>query len=580
MARELKGTVEIPPSLTVRQLAEILGISPIETIKQLMRNGVMASINQVIDYDTAAIVAVDLGFEPQLKAPKVGPGKGEVIESANLQPRPPVVTIMGHVDHGKTTLLDAIRQTNVAAKEAGGITQHIGAYQVEVNGRRITFLDTPGHEAFTAMRARGAQVTDIAVLVVAADDGVMPQTVEAINHARAAGVPIVVAINKIDKPEANPERVMRQLAELGLVPEAWGGDVICVPVSAKRRQGLDELLENILLVAEMAELKADPTQPASGAVLEAGIDKQRGPIATLLVQNGTLKVGDVLVVGETWGKVRALLNEWGKRLKKAEPATPVVVLGINGVPRAGDTFRVVSSEREARSILERLSREAAAARMVQRPSILTPEVEEGKVKEVSVVLKTDVQGSIDPIKSSIEKLSTDRIRLKVIHAAAGSITESDIMLALASKGIIVGFNTRVEPGARQLAEMEGVDIYLYDIIYKLVEGLGNALKGMVEPIYAEVTDGKAKVMAVFPAGGGLKRVAGVMVTDGRLALGAQAKVYRDGQVIADTRIKSLRRFKDSVNEVSAGMEAGVGLENFWNFQPGDIIEAYHRERVG
>jgi len=579
MARELKGKVEIPPSLTVRQLAEILGISPIETIKQLMRNGVMASINQVIDYDTAAVVAVDLGFEPQLKAPRVGAGKGELIESANLQPRPPVVTIMGHVDHGKTTLLDAIRQTNVAAKEVGGITQHIGAYQVEVDGRRITFLDTPGHEAFTAMRARGTQVTDIAVLVVAADDGVMPQTVEAINHARAAEVPIVVAINKIDKPEANPERVMRQLAELGLVPEAWGGDVICVPISAKRKQGIEELLENILVVAEMAELKADPSQPASGTVLEAGIDKQRGPVATLLVQNGTLKVGDVLVVGETWGKVRALLNEWGKRLRKAEPATPVVVLGINGVPRAGDPFRVVSSEREARSILDRMSREMAAARAAPRIPTLTPE-EEGRVKEVSVVLKTDVQGSIEPIKSSIEKLSTDRLRLKVIHAAAGSITESDILLALASKGIIIGFNTRVEPGARQLAESENVDIYLYDVIYKLIEGLSNALKGMVEPVYAEVTDGKAQVVAVFPAGGGLKKVAGVTVTEGKIALGAQARVYRNGEVITETRVKSLRRFKDAVNEVGAGMEAGIGLENFWNFQPGDIIETYHKERVG
>lgn len=576
---ERKGKVLIPPSLTVRQLAEILGVSPIETIKQLMRNGVMASINQVIDYDTAAIIATDFGYEPELKLPPK-PKEAIKIEGA-LQPRPPVITIMGHVDHGKTTLLDAIRKSNVAAKEVGAITQHIGAYQVEIDNRKITFLDTPGHEAFTAMRARGAQVTDIAVLVVAADDGVMPQTVEAINHARAAGVPIVVAINKIDKPEANPEKVKRQLADLGLIPEEWGGDTICVLVSAKRKQGINELLENLLLVADMAELKADPTQPASGAVIEARLDKTKGPVATLLVQNGTLKLGDTIVVGDTWGRIKAMFNDRGKPIKKAEPATPVEVLGLHSVPRAGDTFITVDNEHQAKALLERRRAEQEQLRQERKPIALTEigaKVEAGKVKELNIVLKTDVQGSIEPIKTSLERLSNEKIKVNVIHSASGTITESDVLLALASKGIIIGFTTTVEPGAKRLAESEGVEIRIYNIIYQLIEEVEKALKGLLEPVYIDVIDGQAKILATFPAGGGLKKVAGVLVTSGKITLGSSVRVYRNGSLVADTKVKSLRRFKDNVSEVPAGFECGVGLENFWDFQIGDILECYHKEK--
>lgn len=577
----MERKVLIPPSLTVKQLAELLGVSPIETIKQLMRNGVMASINQVIDYDTAAIVATDFGFEPQLRLPPK-PKEGVArAEGGALQPRPPVITIMGHVDHGKTTLLDAIRKSNIAAKEVGSITQHIGAYQVEIDERKITFLDTPGHEAFTAMRARGAQITDIAVLVVAADDGVMPQTVEAMNHAKAAGVPIVVAINKIDKPEANPERVKRQLADLGLIPEGWGGDTVCVPISAKRKQGIQELLDNLLLVADMAELKADPSQPASGAVVEARLDKTKGPVATLLIQNGTLKLGDTVVVGDTWGRIKAMFNDRGKPVKKAEPSTPVEVLGLNSVPQAGDTFITVEDEHHAKAILEKRKEEQEQRRRERKPVALTElaaKAEAGKVKELNIVLKTDVQGSIEPIKTSLEKLSNEKIKVDVIHSATGTITESDVLLALASKGIIIGFTTSVEPGAKRLAESEGVEIRIYNIIYQLIEDVEKALKGLLEPVYVDVLDGQAKVLATFPAGEGLKRVAGVMVTSGKIILGSSVRVYRNKEVVADTKVKSLRRFKEDVKEVPAGFECGVGLENFWEFQIGDILEFYHKER--
>lgn len=571
--------IELPASLTVRELAELLKTSPVEAIKQLMRSGIMASINQVIDYDTAAVVAADLGFEPREK-PEV---KQKVEVRGGLLPRPPVITILGHVDHGKTTLLDAIRQTDVASSEAGGITQRIGAYQVEVDGRKITFLDTPGHEAFTAMRARGAQATDIAVLVVAADDGVMPQTVEAINHARAANVPIVVAINKVDKPEANPEKVKRQLAEQGLLVEKWGGQVVCVEVSAKKRQGIEELLENLLLVADMQELKADPNRPAVGAVVEAGLDKTRGPIATLLVQNGTLRIGDAITVGDTWGRVKAMFNDKGKRVKETGPATPVSVLGLSSVPLAGEPFTTLPDERQARSFLQQRQQERQRALFQPKKAAslqdIYTKIKEGEVRELPVVLKTDVQGSIEPIRTSLEKLSSDKIRLRVIHAASGTITESDVLLALASKGIVIGFNTRPEPGARKLAETEGVEVRLYNIIYELVEAVERALQGMVEPTFVEVIDGRARVLDTFGAGSGLRKVAGVLVTEGKFALGSQVRVRRGTEVLHEGKVKSLRRFKDNVPEVAAGLEAGVGVEGFRDFQEGDILEVSHREKA-
>ena len=578
--QEKTKVVLLPRSVTVKELADLLSITPIAAIKQLMRNGVMATINQVLDYETAAVVATDLGFEAREK-PVV---KEKVDIGGGLVPRPPVITILGHVDHGKTSLLDAIRQTDVASAEAGGITQHIGAYQVELDGRKITFLDTPGHEAFTAMRARGAQVTDLAVLVVAADDGVMPQTVEAIDHARAANVPIMVAINKIDKPEANPEKVKRQLAELNLLCEEWGGDVVCVPVSAKKKQGIGDLLENLLLLADMRELKADPGRPGVGAVVEAGLDKSRGPLATLLVQNGSLKVGDVILVGDTWGRVKALFNDKGKRVKDAGPATPVSVLGLNAVPVAGDTFTTLPDERQARTLLEQRQQDKQRAALQPRKAVslgdILAQVKEGEVKELPIVLKTDVQGSIEPIRTSLEKLGTEKIKVRVIHSASGTITESDVLLALASKGIIIGFNSRPEPGARKLAETEGVEVRLYSIIYQLVEAVDKALLGMVEPTYADIIDGRGRVIAVFTAGKGTKKVAGVLMAEGKAAMGAQVRVLRGTEVLHESRVKSLRRFKDNVPEVGAGLETGVGVEGFWDFREGDVLEFYHRERVG
>jgi len=574
-----KKPVELPASLTVRELAELLKVSPVEAIKQLMRSGIMASINQVVDYDTAAVVASDLGFEPRLKTE----AKRKVEIKGGLTPRPPVITILGHVDHGKTTLLDAIRRTDVASTEAGGITQRIGAYQVEVEGRKITFLDTPGHEAFTAMRARGAQSTDIAVLVVAADDGVMPQTLEALDHARAANVPIVVAINKVDKPEANPERVKRQLAEHGLLVEKWGGQVVSVEVSAKKRQGIEELLENLLLVADVQELKADPSRPAVGAVVEAALDKTRGPIATLLVQNGTLKVGDVIAVGDTWGRIKAMFNDKGKRVKEAGPATPVSVLGLNAVALAGEPFTALPDDRQARSFLQQRQQERQSALLQPKKAASLQDIyakmKEGEVKELPVVLKTDVQGSIEPIRTSLEKLSSDKIRLRVIHAASGTITESDVLLALASRGIVIGFNIRPEPGAKKLAETDGVEIRLYNIIYELVEAVERALLGMVEPTFVEVIDGRSRVLATFGAGTGLRKVAGVLVTEGRMAMGAQVRVRRGTEVLHEGKIKSLRRFKDNVTEAGAGLEAGVGVEGIRDYQEGDILETYHREKA-
>jgi len=585
--------IEIPETLTVKQLADLLQVSAIDVIKRLMRNGIMANINQAVDYESAAAVAVDCGYEAHLK-PQVGRKSASLIreikkqqlqqakELGRLTPRPPVVTVMGHVNHGKTRLLDAIRQTNVMDTEAGGITQHIGAYQVEVDGEKITFLDTPGHEAFTAMRAHGAQVTDIAILVVAADDGVMPQTLEAIDHARAAGVPIVVTINKIDKPEANPELVKQQLADTGLLIEEWGGDTVCVSISAKEKIGISELLENLLVVAEMEELKADPSRPAAGVVLEAKLDKTKGPLATVLIHTGTLRLVDTIVVGDAWGRLKAMFNDSGKQVRRAGPSMPVEVLGLNGVPHEGDTLTVVAGERQARTLIEKRQSEVQQTSLAPKSvslGTLFEQVSTGQIKELNVILKTDVQGSIEPIRSSLEQLGTDEVKVRVIHSGSGNITETDVMLAIASKGLIIGFSTDSEPGARRLAELESVSIRYYDVIYNLVEDVGKALTGMLEPSQVEVIEGRAEVRAIFPAAKKIK-VAGVYVTEGKINRGASVRVLRQNEVVCESIVSSLKRFKDDVREVTAGYECGVGIQDFSEFEVGDILELFRIEEAG
>jgi translation initiation factor IF-2 len=585
--------MELPRSISVRQLAELLQVDSILVIKQLMRNGIMANINQIIGFDTASPIVSGFGFKPHLKPLKDQQMATAAEESkktkrrygkedANLLPRPPVVTVMGHVDHGKTKLLDAIRQTNVVESEAGGITQHIGAYQATVNGQKITFLDTPGHEAFTAMRAHGANITDVTILVVAADDGVMPQTIEAINHARAAGVPIVVAINKIDKENADPNRVKQQLAEAGLVVEEWGGDTVSVEISAKEKRGIEELLESVLLVAEMEELKANPNQAAAGVVIEAEKDKTMGPLATVLIQAGTLKEGDTVVVGGTWGRVRAMFNDVRKRIKKAEPSTPTEILGLNDVPQVGDNLAAVVDERHAQAVLARrraeMEQESARADRPVNLDNLYDQISTGKVKELNVILKTDVQGSIEPIRTSLERLGTEEVKVRIIHSAAGNINESDIMLAAASNGIIIGFNVTATEGGRRLASASGVSIHYYKVIYNLVDDVEKALKGMLEPTYVEVIDGRATVQAVFPAGKS-SRVAGVMVNEGKITRNASVRVRRGKQVMADATVSSLKRFKDDVREVAAGYECGVGIKDFNDFQVGDVLEFYRMERA-
>ncbi len=569
--------VELPPSITVRQLADVLKVEPTKIIKQLMRKGIMANINQSIDFNTASITAAEFGYAAKAaKERRASPSRKER-KKGKLSVRPPVVTVMGHVDHGKTTLLDVIRKTNVTAHEVGAITQHIGAYQALVDGRKITFLDTPGHEAFTVMRARGAQATDIVILVVAVDDGVMPQTVEAINHARAAKVPIVVAINKIDKSDANPERVKQQLADLGLVVEEWGGDTVCVPISAKQGQGISDLLENIFLVADILELKADPDSAAEGVIIEAKLDKTKGPLATLLVQKGTLRLGNVVVAGGAWGKIKAMFDDKGKQVHKAEPSTPVEILGLNEVAKSGDLFIVLPDEHEARSIVEK--QKYPRPRPTLSLSALSSQISDGQIKELNIVLKTDVEGSIEPIKTSVERLGTEKAKARVIHTASGSITESDVLLASASKGIIIGFNTPTSPGATQLANIEGVSIQQYDVIYKLIEDMDRTLKGMLEPTYAEVLSGRAEVRAIFPSSKSGK-IAGVYVMEGKIWRDAQVKILRQNKVICDSRVSSLKRFKEDAAEVSAGLECGLGIEGIVDFQIGDIIEFYRQERTG
>jgi translation initiation factor IF-2 len=574
--------VTLEGCLTVQELASKMGRQATEIIKKLIGLGIMAGLNDELDQETAALVASEFGVEVKLKVERSPTEIEEPEEDPSaLQARPPVVTVMGHVDHGKTSLLDAIRHTNVTAQEAGGITQHIGAYQVEVNGRKITFIDTPGHEAFTAMRARGAQVTDIAVLVVAADDGVMPQTVEAINHARAAGVPIVVAINKIDKPNANPERVKQQLAEHGLIPEEWGGDTVCVPVSALKKQGLENLLEMILLVADLQEIAADPARPAKGVVLEAALDRGRGPVATVLVQKGTLRVGDSFVVGNTYGRIRAMLDDQGRMVKEAPPSTPVRVVGLEEVPEAGDTLQVVLDEKTAREIAE--ARQAEWRRRLEQekpPALedLFKRIEGQEAKELNAIIKADVHGSVEAVRQALERLGNEEVRIKVIHSGVGAITESDVMLAAASQAMIIGFNVRPDAGARKAAEQQRVEIRLYRIIYELIEDVKAVLSGLLEPEIREVELGRAEVRALFhvPKVG---VVAGCYVQEGKVAKNALVRLVRDGKVVYEGKISSLKRFKDDVKEVAQGYECGIGLEGFQDIKMGDIIEAYAQEKV-
>ncbi|HJX37315.1 MAG TPA: translation initiation factor IF-2 [Anaerolineae bacterium] len=597
---ENRKVVSIPDKISVRELAELLDVSPIEVMKMLISSGIMANINQTVDYDTAAIVATDLGFEIQQELPPEAeeapappavptipeevPLKEMYAQEApgDLKTRPPVVTVMGHVNHGKTSLLDYIRHTNVVAGEAGGITQHTGAYQVEHDGKKITFIDTPGHEAFTAMRARGAQVTDIAVLVVAADDGVMPQTKEAIDHARAANVPIVVAINKIDKRGTDPEGVKKQLADVGLTVEDWGGHTIAVPVSAKEGTGVQTLLEMILLVAEMSEIRANPDRPAAGTVIEGKLDRSRGPSATMLVQNGTLHVGDYVVVGDIYGRLRAMFDDAGARIDSAPPSFPVVVLGLSNVPQAGDVFRVVSDERTARDLAAQKAEEKEAARQAPIRALSLEEIyaqiKAGAVKELNVILKADVQGALEPVLNSLKELGDEDLRVRIIHQGIGNITESDVSLAVASEAIVLGFNVQAAPAARTMAEAEGVEIRTYRVIYKLVEDVDKALKGLLEPVYEDVTIGHAEVRAVFKVSR-TGRVAGVYVQDGSVQRKGKVRVLRNGNQVFDGNIGSLKRFTEDVDEVPAGLECGIGLQGFSDFEEGDILEVYSKQRV-
>src|SRR4051794_18540080 len=593
-----RGAIELPATITVKELAELLAVNPADVIRELIKSGIFATINQLIDRDTASLVAGELGYEvAEAVAPTAGvavegeeaqappPAAKEVLfdadDEGDLVPRAPIVTVMGHVDHGKTSLLDAIRTTEVAAGERGGITQHIGASEVVHDGKRIVFLDTPGHEAFTAMRARGAKVTDIAVIVVAADDGVMPQTLEAISHAKAAKVPIIIALNKIDKPDANPDRVKTELTDAGVVVEEYGGDTPLVPVSARTRVGLDQLLEMILLVADLQELRANPKRAAVGTIVEAQLDKGRGPVATAIVQTGTLSVGDVIVVGGTLGKVKALENDRGKRVTKAGPASAVVVLGLSEVPEAGDILRVVSDEKEARTMVEQ-RRAAASAKAGDASGRATLEdlysqIQAGQAKELRIILKADVSGSLGAISHALEQLNQEEIRINVLHEGAGDITDNDIMLATASNAIVVGFNTKITDTARRAAESEGVDVRLYDIIYKLTDDIDAALQGLLEPEVVEVVEGRAEVRQIFRVGKSTV-IAGCFVTDGRIVRGG-ARVWRNGKVVATDRIESLRRFRDDVREVAANYECGIGLAGYNDLEEGDIIECFVSQTV-
>jgi translation initiation factor IF-2 len=581
----IKKPIKIGDSVSVKELAEKMSKPVAEIIKKLLMLGVMATINQELDFETASLIAVDFGIQVDKLIDKSSEEvllKEEEDAAEDLKARPPIVTIMGHVDHGKTSLLDAIRETNVIATEAGGITQHIGAYNVTIDGRKIAFLDTPGHEAFTAMRARGANVTDIAILVVAADDGVMPQTAEAINHAKAANVSIIVAINKIDKPGANPDRVKQELTEYGLLAEDWGGDTIMVPVSAKKKEGIDTLLEMILLSSEMLELKANPNKKAKGTVIEAQLDKGRGPIATILVQEGTLNIGDAFVVGHTSGRIRAMVDEKGKRLKKAGPSTPVEIIGLSEVPDAGDIFVVMEDEKDARQIAEK--RKDKQKQEQQKSTLkvsledIFSQIQEGKMKELNVIVKADVQGSVEAVKQSLQKLSNEEVKVKTIHGGVGAISESDVMLASASSAIIIGFNVRPQPAASELAEKDDVDIRLYRVIYNAIDDIEAAMKGMLEPEYKEVVLGHAEIRTIFKVSN-VGTIAGCMVTDGKVTRNSSVRLVRNGIVVHEGSLASLKRFKDDAKEVNAGYECGLNLDKYNNIEEGDIIESFIIEAV-
>ena len=572
--------IQVPEEITVGDLASLLRMTANEVIKKLIALGVMATVNEVIDYDTAAIVATELGAKVEKKVEisiEEQIIEEEVEDDENAIPRPPVVCVMGHVDHGKTSVLDAIHHTDVTSTEAGGITQAIDAYQVDVNNQKITFLDTPGHAAFTAMRARGAMATDIAVLVVAADDGIMPQTIEAINHAKAANVQIIVAINKMDKEGANPERVMEQLTEQGLVPEEWGGDVICVPVSAKTGMGIDKLLETILLVSEMCELKANPNRAAKGVVIEAKLDKGRGPIATFLVQNGTLKSGDYVVAGTAVGRVRAMTDYRGRKLNSAGPSVPVEIMGLDQAPMSGDEFNAVTNEKLARQLVEQRKEEAKEEEFKQFHKVtldtLFSTLEEGQMKELNIIIKADVQGSVEAVKQSLLKIENDEVRVRIIHGAVGAVNDSDVMLANASNAIIVAFATDVEQVAADNASRDGIEIKQYSIIYDLIEDIESAMRGMRSVKYRNVDTGTAEVREVYTVSS-VGSIAGSLVTSGTIRRNGKIRVMRNGKQLADTPIKNLKRFKDDVKDVSSGYECGISLENWNDIKPGDIFECY------
>jgi len=577
----------LPETMTVQYLAEVLNQNPIDVIKQLMRNGIMASMNQVVDYQVATLVTTALGVRTSMaEAPSAAkgpsPAKDSAEDEADLVVRPPVITVLGHVDHGKTSLLDSIKKSNVAEKEAGGITQHIGAYQVESNGQPITFLDTPGHAAFTAIRARGARVTDIAVLVVAADDGIMPQTLEAINHAKAAKVPIVVAINKMDLPGADPERVKRQLSEQELLVEDWGGDVISVDVSAKTGDGIDNLLENLILVAEIAELRANPNKPAVGVVIEAKLDRKRGPSATVLIQDGTLKLGDFIVAGSAIGRVKAMTNDQGKSIQTVPPGSPAEVLGFGSLPEAGDSFKVASSEKESRSFAgnggKNYGAQPGQTRALTLEEVIN-QVASDDVKEMNLVVKADVQGSVEAVRGALERLVDEDAKVRILHAGSGAVTESDILLASASEAIVISFAIGAEPSAERLATRMGVEIRHYSIIYQLIDDVEKALHGMLDPVYTNVIVGRAEVREIFEGRRGTQ-IAGCRVSEGRMVRNADVRVMRNGTVVEENVVSSLRHFREEVNEMNAGTECGIVLQGFNDFQEGDILEVHRQERGG
>lgn len=576
--------IQIPEKITVKELSEKLEKNSSEIVKILMKSGIMVNINQEIDFSVASSVASEFNILVE-EAPEIDlleeAFKEEEDSEENKVERPPVVVVMGHVDHGKTSLLDAIRHSSVTEREAGGITQHIGAYTVSIDNKPITFLDTPGHEAFTAMRMRGAQVTDIAILVVAADDGVMPQTIEAINHAKAANVEIIVAINKIDKPSANPDRVKQELVEYGLVSEDWGGDTICVPVSAVSKKGIDQLLEMIILVSEIKELKANPNKKARGTIIEAQLDKGRGPVATVLIQNGTLKIGDPIVAGSTFGKIRAMMNDKGQKVKKAGPSIPVEILGLSEVPQAGDMFYIAQNEKQARQVAESVVAKGRVDMIKETPQKVSlddlfSQIKSGNVKELNIVIKADVQGSVEAVKNSLEKLSNEEVRIRTIHGGVGAITESDVMLASASNAIVIGFNIRPEAPAKSVADEQKVDVRLYRVIYNAIEDIEAAMKGMLDPIFEEKIIGHAEIRQLFKASG-VGTIGGSYITDGKFTRNSKVRIIRNGKVVYEGELTTLRRFKDDVKEVNSGYECGLLFNKFNDIKESDIVEAFIME---